>query len=155
MSIFAVIFIIFLLTLVAILIIYLILNFNKSTPNVLPQNCSEIISEVTDLTNGTCCYINGILTNYRLLSQYNLVVGPSPTAPEFVCPLFCTGTYNSDTQTCNVSADNAQISKCFTLTTPQNCNGIAMPVARVGSIPYYAVAPVSSQFCDVTKPCTT
>lgn len=114
----------------------------------LPQ-CSLSTVNLKDITGNPCCYENSNETNLKVtLDQIpQFILAPFPTYYLDVCKGFCQE-YNSTTRQCTI--ENENFTRCVNLLKPQQCQGAAMPIAKSGSILYYAY---KAGTCSEVGPC--
>lgn len=114
--------------------------------------CSVSPSTVPSVSNMPCCYLGTTPTASIFSPQLNMVVNPVAIPYLPVCQGFCTSGVLADGITCLNGLGQGNFDQCMKISTPKNCNSIAMPVAYSGTTAYYPKAATSAS-CLTTGPC--
>lgn len=132
----------------------LIWSFNKPspTPPTPPPNpCT--VSGLIDISNLTCCQINGTTTSLRYMSNLNMVVAPYSSYYVDVCQGFCLDGFDSQKQDCINGSGSDNFKSCLTqLAPPTGCEQSARPVATDGSQLFYGFSATNAQ-CPISTIC--
>ena len=153
---------IFLAIIIIVIIIWLIgfVFFTKITakpPDFTPptnNQCVKSTNELFNLTGALCCCTQGNQTSLRpaTIQGLPLVLSTSSTFYLDACAGFCEdGMYNSSSETCK-SGSNSKFQDCINLSKPQNCQGLALPVA-VDGIQFYYINSATMDQCTSTGDC--
>lgn len=120
------------------------------------QSCSNVSAQtLQQVTSNQCCQIGGITTPFMPVTIDNLEVLISPTAVYYqaACQGFCNqGVLGGNKPGCINDDGNAEYLACLAKIIPQNCSGLAMPVANAGSRTYY-IQQATWDACPTTVPC--
>jgi hypothetical protein len=91
-----------------------------------------------DATDAPCCSQSDfIVSGIRYLSDIVMTIGVNPVQYQTVCRGYCSKYTGNG---CDNPTDTKNYQDCIAQLQPMNCNGLAMPVARVGNQKYYGQA---------------
>lgn len=122
----------------------------KPPPNV--QECAIAFDLLPDISNLNCCYIGDSLTASKYVPSINMVVNPIPIYYLSVCKNYCINGFNENTGTCNDNAGLNAFNDCISISKPDGCIGVSLPVAADG-IRYYYPSAATNQTCSFERPC--
>lgn len=83
-----------------------------------------------------CCVVGNSITASRYSRELNMVVNPVAIPYLEVCQGYCVQGVTAEGKCFNGEGQN-EYDNCIQISTPVNCNGIALPVAYVGITAYY------------------
>lgn len=121
--------------------------------------CVVPFDSVPDVSTLPCCFIGERLTASRYVPSLDLVVNPVAVPYLPVCEGFCrNGTEVDSTAPTRVRCVNgngqAAFDRCVALAAPRNnCRGVAMPVAALGTTFFYPNSATAAA-CQDARPCS-
>lgn len=124
----------------------------KTTKAAAPSNCTITDAQSIDISSLPCCVVGGITTGSRYVESLDMVVSPTPTPYLSVCKGFCPDSYAGGVCGNTSYGEISAFNDCVNRLKPNNCLGVAMPVAHVGAVPYYAVS-ATNITCQTTNIC--
>ena len=101
------------------------------------QPCKIDYANMVNVENKPCCVVGTNITASKYSPELDLVVNPveAPYLP--VCAGFCSEGVLADGMTCVNGVGQNSFDRCIAISTPKNCEGLAMPVAYSGTTAYY------------------
>lgn len=117
----------------------------QQTTNIPCNKPLDQLPDVSDTTQFTPCYqFNSSIPDQRYYDSQNdwtvlqLDRSVVPSAAQ-VCIEFCSQVQFPDPQTFTCLSQDTTYNNCMTALSPVGCNDAAQPVAKSGSIYYYAI----------------
>ncbi len=115
--------------------------------------CDRADSDLIDATDAPCCAAaNFIVTDIRYLEDINMTIGVNQVDYRSVCKGYCSK-FNGNG--CDNNTEDVDYQKCIKNLKPENCNGLAMPISKIGAQRYYGQVAgyQTSIFCCVRCQC--
>ena len=125
------------------------------TDSIINNNsCNIALDNLPDISRLECCD-NYFYPDARLNRAINMVVGSSPVYYLDACSGYCAnGAIDRNLERCSIDPDNESFLRCVNTIKPRNCNGLALPIGRVGKRYYYYVN-ASRDLCSRIRTCPT
>lgn len=122
-------------------LIYINYKSKHGGTNIVP--CSQITSNLQDVTSLPYCVIGGNQTSFKYDRDNNFTLAPYPTYYLDVCIPLCS---NFDYKSNSCISNDEKFSQCIDLLQPKNCQGNSVPIAISGSILFYGYS--ASNLCS-------
>lgn len=115
--------------------------------------CTTNIDTLPDITGVQCCKLNGKILPKKYFEFLDMVISPDPTSYIQVCSQLCIdGVAQNNFEKCSTDNGQSDYTKCLNKLKPVGCKGIALPVAKSGSVYYYANS-LGKGYCTQTDIC--
>jgi len=128
----------------------------RSTIQAPITACIIPIEQLPSITALECCVVGTVVTASRYVADLDVVVNPVPVPPVRACQDFCRQgvTLEGGVNRCISGEGQTNFAQCLERTRPQDCTGLAMPVAATG-VTYYYTQSATNGNCTLTRPCGT